>query len=384
MSFRKEMAEVFHECVCVERKDIFGENDPIPISWQDDARLMFPGVVGAEYAPGGVLLMAINPGGGKDTYSAKQREKYGDDRLYPAMGKFKSARGKDVYSSFNELNHIARNVMRNWPTWKYMVAAIRAVGVADENFVYINAVPYRVRNNDIKLITVEAFHRAKDLVVSKQISFLKPKTLIIIGKTTGNVIGDYYRSVVSNCYVVPGTKWWRYITPEAEKVFKRISQEKGNGGVEVPAVQDDSMSKVEVNPNKSTVRTKQDINKQPGFEIYKDIDKIKKTYRMIKGKALREKVLKYCLDNYDNTDVEKEKRALLLNLLVAAPRGVYFPLPDSIKSADGTGTIRLWSLYAPKGVNCQTDKAPGQEFRLPKLSSSAEDKGKIEIREVSI
>jgi len=384
MNFSKKIAEVFHECVCVEREDIFGKDDPIPISWQDDARLMFPGVVGAEYASGGVLLMAINPGGGKDTYSAKQRKKYGDDRLYPAMDTFKRAKGNDVYSSFGKLNKISRDVMKNWPTWKYMEAAIRAAGVSEENFVYLNAVPYRVRNNDIKLISAEVFRRASDLVISKQINFLQPKMIIIIGKTTDNIIGDYYRSVVSKYYVVPGTKWWTRITREAEEVFERISRETGNGESGVVTAQGCNTNKIEGELNGSKAVIKQNIDKQPGFEIYKDIHKIKKTYRLIKGEVLRKKVLKYCLDNYDNTDVEEEKRALLLNLLVAAPQGVYCPLPDSIEKAGGSGTIRLWGVYAPKGVNCQTDKAPGQEFRLPKLSSNDAHNGKIEIREVSM
>lgn len=133
MSFREKVFEIFHECVQVEREQIFGQNDPMPVSWQNDARLMFPGVLGDEYASEGVVFMGINPGGGKDTYSEAKRKRYGDDRLYPAMEQFKKAKKEDISKTFDKLNDIAQDVMSNWTIWRYISRAIKAVGVSDRN-----------------------------------------------------------------------------------------------------------------------------------------------------------------------------------------------------------------------------------------------------------
>lgn len=225
LNFRQKIAEVFHNCVQVEREEIFSKHDPIPISWQDDARLMFPGIVGDEYSKGSVVFMGINPGGGKNTYSAAQRKRYGDDRLYPAMEHFKNATRTDLYNIFNKLNNIAQEVMSNWTIWRYIAKAIKAVDVSNKNFAYLNTVPYRVQENDIGLISEEAFQKAKDLVVSKQIEVLRPKTIIVFGTTTDNIIGHYYRSIAPTYYVVPGTRGWSHITPNAESVFQQIGHD---------------------------------------------------------------------------------------------------------------------------------------------------------------
>jgi hypothetical protein len=68
------------------------------------------------------------------------------------------------------------------------------------------------------------FTRAYEKVVSKQLEVLKPKAIIVLGKTADKVLGKYYRGKAPGYHVVPGTIGWSYITDAAKEAIDKIRQ----------------------------------------------------------------------------------------------------------------------------------------------------------------
>jgi len=222
--FRRHLADVFNKCVQVERSEIFGENDPIPLKQQDDARVMFAGLVTREYIPSkGVLIMALNPAGGGDEDSRTAS----DHALYKAMYKFKIAKADEIYEAFEKLNDVAYVSERSWNGLSKHICAILQATCSADNHAYINAIPYRTRGDNSSDLSQEYFQKSFEKVVSKQIKILKPRTIVILGKRTNDLVGSYYKDKAEKVYVVPGTPGWTYIKKEAREMIDKIAAEFG-------------------------------------------------------------------------------------------------------------------------------------------------------------
>ncbi len=70
------LAIEFQRVAQIRRASLYGtEKDPqLPAHLVEDARVPFLGFCGPNYKPGGVVLLAINPGGGGDAYVSRTRE----------------------------------------------------------------------------------------------------------------------------------------------------------------------------------------------------------------------------------------------------------------------------------------------------------------------
>ena len=256
VEFRKQVAKVFRECVQVERTDIFGENDPIPLFNQDDAKVMFPGLVSEGYVPGeGMVIMAINPAGGGDNDNRIST----DHALYDAMNEFKKATENQIYEKFEVLNRSALESEQSWGgLTKYINAILEATG-RQNNHVYMNAVPYRIRGDKANALPKDAFIRAYDRIISKQLEILKPRAIVVLGKTTDNVLGRYYRDKAPGYYVIPGTIGWRYVTKEAEDAIKVMKMDIV-GGSKIKAEQ-------EANSIKGSPIVVEEVEKNSGLRL---------------------------------------------------------------------------------------------------------------------
>jgi hypothetical protein len=100
--FRNEVAIHMHRMSQISRDDIFGKDAEkcMPIGNPQDANTMFTGYVGKEYQPGGVLLIAKNPGGGGDDYKPTVE----DSVLYPLLFNFKHANVSNAFLKFEAIN----------------------------------------------------------------------------------------------------------------------------------------------------------------------------------------------------------------------------------------------------------------------------------------
>ncbi len=169
--------------------------------------------------PGGVVLLAINPGGGGDAYSCRTPE---DQRLYPLLRAFKSAAPEDAFPIFERINDELARVINSWNLRKIVMPTIEAAGVRFSEICYLNAVPYRTRED--RLPSVAAKKSAWSLVVAPTLRLIQPKAVIALGMKAGDALSRNH-SGAERAYVVPRSIGDSRITPEAQTVLAQIRQE---------------------------------------------------------------------------------------------------------------------------------------------------------------
>ena len=145
MTFRGEICKLWHDSVQIEREVIFGLHDAKyrPLHLADDANTMFAGFVGRRYRSGaGLLLLAINPGGGGDSYRSRTGE---DEHFYPLLRAFKRATPEHALEAFERVNEAFAEIVRRWNVWRIIKPTLEAAGKALDEAAYMNLVPYRTR-----------------------------------------------------------------------------------------------------------------------------------------------------------------------------------------------------------------------------------------------
>ena len=217
-AFRKNVQDLFYRCTQIERDQIFGEKDPMPINaFRQNATLMWPGVVGPSYKPGGLLMLAINPGGGQDKYTDQGG---GEDELYGVMRRLKDCTPEHLEHVFTEYTEISLRVQRDWSLWMLMYEVLIHTDTPFDAYANMNAVPYRTKDN--KSPGVKAVRRAWQKIVNPQIDLLKPGVIAALGKKAGDVLKKHYTGD-AKIFILPRTNGDRYIHQEAEDELLRMS-----------------------------------------------------------------------------------------------------------------------------------------------------------------
>ena len=216
--FRSRLASTARSLSSIPRSAIFGPAEPQsrPINLQEDAALMFPGYVGSGYQPGGCVLLAINPGGGSDKYQMRTAE---DDHFYPIMEAFHRAPSDGALERFEIMNQAwVRNVQR-WNLGRIVNPVLDALGQGIEQVTFLNAVPYRTRN-DLKP-SAHARRQAWTLVTEPLLRALRPGVIVALGQKAGDVLADQHRGT-ARIFVVQRSIGDTYLTPKALAVLEEI------------------------------------------------------------------------------------------------------------------------------------------------------------------
>ena len=186
MASREAVAEFLQRCVRIEREAIFGPDDAekwLPKYLNEDASTMFAGYVGPRYVPGkGIVLVAINPGGGRDSYSRRTPE---DERFYPLLQKFKTADRSNAQKAFEDINDRFKGMVQRWNIWRIIEPTLDAAGLSLEQVAYVNLVPYRTRGD--KTPPVSARKSAFERIVEPMFKILDPKAIVALGKKAGTI-----------------------------------------------------------------------------------------------------------------------------------------------------------------------------------------------------
>jgi hypothetical protein len=218
---RLDLAKHFHVVVKIPRERIFGSADEgcRPINLPDDAKTMFAGYVGEQFTPGhGLLLLAINPGGGGDKYVRRTPE---DEIFYPLLAAFKAAAPSQILESFERINGAFPPIVRGWNLWRILGPTLNAAGRSLDEVAYMNVVPYRTRGD--KLPPTAARRAAWDLIVKPTLGVLKPRAIVTLGKKAESVITALSSSTTRvQRFCVPRTIGDSYVSPEAESEFARM------------------------------------------------------------------------------------------------------------------------------------------------------------------
>jgi len=225
-AFRKSLASHFNLMARVSRREIFGDADTKyrPINLPEDNSTMFAGYVGRDYSPGdGLVLLAINPGGGGDAYTRRIPE---DEVFYPLLIAFKQAKGSSILPAFEAINDAFVPIVKGWNLWRILEPTLRAAEARIEQVAYMNVVPYRTRED--KMPPVAARRTAWGEIIQPTLDLLAPRATITLGKKAGAVVEALSDSDVPT-YCVPRTIGDSYISDGALEMHSRIKAELGTG-----------------------------------------------------------------------------------------------------------------------------------------------------------
>lgn len=179
------------------RQMIFGMPDVLmPVSEPVDAITAAPGLVGSHYRSGGVLILSVNPAGGKD-----DRVSSSDDHfMYAAFRELASASDAELESKFKILNQIIVEQMPSWGVYKrYTAPILKALDLELAEIAYIYAVPFRTRGDHGAKIAPEIVDRAYDTGLGQQLSVLAPSMIIPIDRHSERMTHRY----VASCETPP-------------------------------------------------------------------------------------------------------------------------------------------------------------------------------------
>ncbi len=223
MTYRKEICDLWHGCVQIRREVLFGLHDEKcrPRYLIDDANTMFAGYVGRRYRTGaGILLLAINPGGGGDAYRSRTGE---DEQFYPLLKAFKNAAAKEAPEAFERVNEAFAAMVQRWNVWRIVKPSLDSAGVSLDEAAYMNLVPYRTRAD--KMPPVATRRAAMTRMVEPSIAVLAPKAVVALGKKAGTIRDIWEPS--RPLYCVRRTIWDSYVHADALRTFAEMRRELG-------------------------------------------------------------------------------------------------------------------------------------------------------------
>jgi hypothetical protein len=221
-SFRNSLAQHFYVLVRVPREAIFREVEAQcrPINLPDDASTMFAGYVGKEYTPSkGVLLLAINPGGGGDSYTERTPE---DEDFYPLLKRFKAVKPAEVSDAFEQINLAFVPIVKRWNLWRILEPTLAAAGKSIDQVAYMNVVPYRTRGDKMPPAAVR--RAAWRELIEPTIELLHPRAIITLGKKAGSVVDALYTGG-RHLYCVPRTIGDSWVSDAALEIHDRMRAE---------------------------------------------------------------------------------------------------------------------------------------------------------------
>lgn len=215
-----KVSSVFLAAARVPRAELYGAlgDDQLPKYLEEDARLPFLGFVGPKYAVGGVILLAINPGGGGETYQARTAQ---DAQLLPLIEQFLNSSPTNVSQRFKAMSTDYANQIHTWNLRRILFPVIDACGKELDEIAYLNCFPYRTAGD--KRPRSHALDSSWRQVVEPILGALRPSVAIALGKKAGLAAEKNFRGPAT-LFVVPRTIGDSRISEEAQVVLQAIRE----------------------------------------------------------------------------------------------------------------------------------------------------------------
>ncbi len=217
-AFRSTLASEARRLVAISRADIFGAAEPQsrPRNLLADAALLFPGYVGPQYQCGEPVLLAINPGGGKDTYKVRTPA---DDNFYTMMEAFHWSTGDALLKRYEAMNSAWVANMRTWNLRRIIDPVLDALDCTMTRVAFLNAVPYRTRED--RMPSAYARRQAWTLVTAPLLELLEPGVIVALGQKAGAVLEQHYVEATPT-FTVQRSNGDQYLTPQATDMLAKI------------------------------------------------------------------------------------------------------------------------------------------------------------------
>lgn len=173
------LASAFHHAAQVTRSALYGtpNDQQLPLNLQSDARIPFVGFCGPHYRKCGVVLLAINPGGGGDAYASRTPQ---DSELIALIDGFIAAAPAAAPSAFERMCASYAAQVQTWNLWRILRLTMEACRTTVEHVCYLNAFPYRTAK-DARPAS-QALNITWLEVVAPLLQALQPSLMIALGK----------------------------------------------------------------------------------------------------------------------------------------------------------------------------------------------------------
>ncbi len=181
-SFRKEVAEIWQQCANLTRKDIFGDGDDLrpkyecsAVDWEVDVAAV--GMVGKNYSPRGLVILSVNPAGGKCEYRPKPDAK----RMYKRLKRLRDSR--NTLDDFEKVNRAFIKDFGNWRiTNHYYRGILKATKKSIKDIAFVHVVPFRTRGDNGSKMSTRYLNCGYDKNLSRQLDVLSPKHIIAMDR----------------------------------------------------------------------------------------------------------------------------------------------------------------------------------------------------------
>lgn len=178
MTLHARFADLWSSILKTRPQAIFGNDVHLSRSEAKDDRIAQPGYVGSRYRQGGLLFVAMNPGG------ANARMTEADERQLPLLRALAKASQRTRLLRFVELNRELERAMPNWNLVRFIVAPIlEGLGLSFSQVAYINLVKWRTRK---ERMSSGLLRRSWELQTGPQFDLLRPSAVVCLGIATGN------------------------------------------------------------------------------------------------------------------------------------------------------------------------------------------------------
>jgi hypothetical protein len=175
-SVNPNIVSAFHQTVSLGRSDVFEDDRLMPQCTVADANTAAPGWVGRDWAPGGTLLMAINPGGGGDRYRINPT----DVRLYGLIRAFRSAEGlPSQAAALRALSDTWLQIQATHAISRVISAVLDATGGTLHSSAFLNILPFRTRED--KPARRSELRNAWEKGTERQVRALAPSRIVALG-----------------------------------------------------------------------------------------------------------------------------------------------------------------------------------------------------------
>lgn len=178
MADRQTLAKLWHERAKVTRQEIFrtSDIDLRPATAASQADVAVPGMVGKDYQSGGLVVVSVNPAGGKDDF----RPSSGDSKLYRAAKAI--AQSADV-PLFEEMNEAYLEGMPSWGAqWRHINAILTATKRNLRELAYPYLVPFRTRGDNGSALKQDVIARAFGAGFAEIMQELQPALVIPVDR----------------------------------------------------------------------------------------------------------------------------------------------------------------------------------------------------------
>ena len=195
---RAEVAELWRECAQLRRADVFGPADELrpeyerrSLRWQIDVPTF--GMVGANYRRGGVIVLSVNPAGGKRNLEST----YLDDRVYERFRDLRDLKlNMPWHERFEAANRAYRSAMLQ-PHWtitrKHYTKILRALGKQLDDVSFLQVVPFRTKEDNGSSMSRDYVLNGYERNAEKQLMLLVPGVIIAMDGPSRDV-AELYRT----------------------------------------------------------------------------------------------------------------------------------------------------------------------------------------------